>query len=99
MTRIDALMLLLAMPDPPEMRRAYRYTCPRDPLIDPDIIKRNLGTAYVTHRRQDRGADISCVVSVRRISAQKQNPLHHPHRPSNIWYHGPMSLLVKRRKA
>lgn len=64
--RLAAFVALLAQPDPPELARGYRYTQPRDPRRDPDMIKRDLGTAYVAHRRQDRGADLSCVVSVRR---------------------------------
>lgn len=68
MTRAQALALLLAQPDEPCLHRGYHYTQPRDPKRDPDVIKRDLGTAYVSHRRQDlqSGGDISCVVSVRR---------------------------------
>lgn len=62
-----ALLQLLALPDPACLPpRSYRYTYARDPRRDPDLIKRDLGTAYVTRRRQDHGGDISCVVSVRR---------------------------------
>lgn len=65
--RRAALAQLLALPDPSDLiGRGYRYTLGPDPLRDPDVIKRDLGTAYVTHRRQDYGADISCVVTVRR---------------------------------
>ncbi|MCR4301832.1 MAG: hypothetical protein NUV51_09500 [Sulfuricaulis sp.] len=69
MTKQEALALLLALPDPPDLpRRGYRYTQTRDPRRDPNVIKRDLGTAYVERRRQERGngGDISCVVSVRR---------------------------------
>lgn len=71
MTRAEALATLLALPDEPCLHRGYRYTCPRDPRVDPDLLKRDLGTAYVTHRRQDHGADISCVVSVRRMPVRR----------------------------
>lgn len=66
------LTQLLAQPDPPDLvGRGYRLTQPRDPRRDPEIIKRDLGTAYVAWRRQehDRG-EISCVVSVRRTKMQ-----------------------------
>lgn len=67
MTRFEALIVLLAQPDPPYMRRGYRYTYARCPLRDPEVIKRNLATAYVTWRRQEHvDGDISSVVSVRR---------------------------------
>ena len=66
-TRIEALMAILALPDEPCMSRDYRYTCARDPRRDPDVIKRDLGVAYVQHRRQQHAhGDVSCVVSVRR---------------------------------
>lgn len=72
MTRVEALIALLALPDPSDLRgRGYHYTYARDPRRDPEEIKRDLGTAYVTHRRQEHGADISCVVSVRRWPALK----------------------------
>lgn len=62
----EALLQLLALPDPPELRgRGYTTTCPRDPLRNPDTLKRDLGTAYVEWRRQDH-ADVSSVISVRR---------------------------------
>jgi hypothetical protein len=57
-------------PDPTDLRdrhgreRGHRWTMARDPGRDPDIVKRDLGTAYVEHRRQDHGHDISCVVAV-----------------------------------
>ena len=76
MTRAEALVALLALPVPPDLvGRAvdgvqrgigYHYTLGRTPLRDPEIIKRDLGTAYVTWRRMNWGPDISCVISVRR---------------------------------
>lgn len=65
-----ALYELLSLPDEPCLLdvhgrpRGYRRTVPRDPLRSPDIIKRDLGTAYVAHRRHDYGQDISCIVSI-----------------------------------
>ena len=66
--RRDALLRLLAKPDPLELRglRGYRYTCSRDPRRSADKIKRDLGTTYVEHRRQE-ARDVSSVVSVRRL--------------------------------
>lgn len=66
MTRLDAMIILLELPDEDCMHRGYRYTVPRDPRRDSEIIKRDLGTAYVAYRRQEMGVDISRVVSVRR---------------------------------
>lgn len=64
--RAAALIALLALPDSPCLvGRGYHSTCPRDPRRDPELIKRDLGTAYVEWRRQDH-ADGSAVVSVRR---------------------------------
>lgn len=60
----EALIKLLKQPDPPDIIRRYHYTCAG--ASNKDEIKHNLGTAYVTHRRQDAGQDISCVISVRR---------------------------------
>lgn len=69
MTKADALVLLLSRPDPPDLiGRGFHLTCPRSPFSDPDTIKRDLGTAYVEHRRQDH-ADLSAVIAV-----------HHEHR-------------------
>jgi hypothetical protein len=48
--------------DPKGRPRGHRWTVARDPKVDPDILKRDLGTAYVEHRRQDYGHDLSCVV-------------------------------------
>lgn len=71
--RLLALLELTALPDLADLinergiGRGYRYTYPRDPRRDPDVIKRDLGTAYVAWRRQEhRDGDVSCVVSVRR---------------------------------
>ena len=75
MTRPEALVALLALPVPPDLvgrevdgvRRGigYHYTLGRTPLRDPELIKRDLGIAYVQWRRQLwTGGD--CVVSVRR---------------------------------
>ena len=62
----DLLIRLIELPDPPALpHRGYKYTYPGDSRRK-DEIKRDLGTAYVEHRRQDAGQDISCVVSVRR---------------------------------
>jgi hypothetical protein len=62
------MLILLAMPDPPELRRGYRYTCARDQRRDAEVIKRDLATAYVAHRRQEwADGDISTIVSVRRL--------------------------------
>lgn len=70
LARQHALVALLALPDPPELTgRGYHYTVARDPRRDPDLIKRDLGTAYVAWRRQDH-ADGSGVVSVRRHPLQ-----------------------------
>lgn len=66
MTRLDAMIILLELPDEACMHRGYHYTVPRDPRRDAEIIKRDLGTAYVAYRRQEMGVDISRVVSVRR---------------------------------
>lgn len=66
MTREDALVELLALPDPIDLiGRGCHVTCASDPRADPERLKRDLGTAYVTWRRHDH-ADQSAVVSVRR---------------------------------
>ena len=67
-TRIEALILLLALPDEPCMPpRSRHYICARDPQRDPWVRKRELGIAYAEHMRQEwTNGDISCVVSVRR---------------------------------
>lgn len=70
MSREEALTILLAMPDERTLRRR-RYLCytqARHPAFNPEIIKRNLATAYAQHRRQElqTGGDISCIVSLRR---------------------------------
>lgn len=67
MTSAEAFIELLALPDEPCLHRGYRYTQPRSARVSPDILKRDLATAYCAHRMQDhKGNDISCVVSVRR---------------------------------
>lgn len=63
--RLLACIALAKMPDLPGMGRCYTYA--RDPRRDSDVIKRDLGTAYVAWRRQlHNDGDISSVVSVRR---------------------------------
>lgn len=67
--RYDSFVALLRQPDPSDLiGRGSRDTCARDPRRDPDVIKRDLGIAYVEHRRQERqfDGDISCIVSLRR---------------------------------
>jgi hypothetical protein len=68
MTRAAVLVALLELPPPaalPVERMGYRYMLPRDPRRDPEVLKRDLGTAYVAWRRQLwTGGD--SVVSVRR---------------------------------
>lgn len=64
--RREAIIALMDLPDPPELRRSYRYTQPRDPRRDADAIKRDLGMAYVQRRCHERGADVSGIVSLRR---------------------------------
>ena len=72
MTRPEALTALLALPPPaalPVERMGYNYRLGRMPLRDPELIKRDLGIAYVQWRRQLwTGGD--CVVSVRRQPLQ-----------------------------
>jgi hypothetical protein len=63
--RAEALLELLAMPDEPCLRRAHHLILSRDPKQPVDLIKRNLGMAYIEHRRQAH-ADISYVVSFAR---------------------------------
>lgn len=68
--RREALLELLVTPDLQCLRdrffrpRGYRQTVPRDPRKDPEILKRNLGIAYVQHRCQDHGQDVSGIVSI-----------------------------------
>ena len=76
--RSQALMELLLLPLPADLQDiGHHETYPRHPEgrcgplcqrtnSHPDIIKRDLGTAYVTWRRQDHGPDISCVINVRK---------------------------------
>lgn len=87
MTPAEALVALLAAPIHPSLigleAIGYKYKLPRHPNgrccaecsrtnSDPELIKRDLGTAYVTWRRQAHGVDISCVVSVRRLRMVKR---------------------------
>ena len=44
----------------------YRYTQPRDSKRNTEQVKRDLALAWLTHRRQELGADISKIVSFRR---------------------------------
>jgi len=70
MTKPEALMMLMSLPDEPALiGRGYRVTMVGK--SGADAIKRDLGTAYVTHRRQDHADDVSCVVSVRRYWKMK----------------------------
>lgn len=69
-----ALLALLKLPDPPDIRRGYRYTQSRPANRDPEIVKRDLGTAYVQHVRQTFGVDVSAVVSFRRRAALRVVP-------------------------
>jgi len=64
MTREEALMELLSRPDEPCLAglRVHRQTLPGDQ--DPDIVKRNLGRAYLLQRWQEH-KDISTVVGKR----------------------------------
>jgi hypothetical protein len=50
----------------------FKYTQCRDPLRDPEIIKRDLATAYVAWRKQDWGQDISEVICVRKFQLRKR---------------------------
>lgn len=67
--RATALMTVLSRPDPPDLLgiagepRGYRYTCAGNPLKR-ELIKRDLGMAYVQWRMHDAGRDISKVISV-----------------------------------
>ena len=74
MTRQEALIKLLAMPDPPELiGRGRHFVSARDPRRDPWKIKRALGVAYCEWQRQEHtNGDISCVVSVRRLRMVKR---------------------------
>jgi hypothetical protein len=65
MTREEALIELLALPDEPCLcgLRVHRLTQPGHP--ETDVIKLRLALAYVTHRWQDFGQDISCAKVVR----------------------------------
>jgi hypothetical protein len=67
--RREALYLLLMLPDELCMpHRGNSVTVPRDPTRAPDLMKRDLGTAYVEHRRHDYGQDISGIVSITKTS-------------------------------
>lgn len=74
---VDRQLALLALLDTADLpclpRRGYRYTQTRDPKRDPDVIKRDLGTAYVQHVRQT-GVDASGIVSLRRRAALRMVP-------------------------
>jgi hypothetical protein len=72
-----AIVALLALQDPLDLfslvdgdlrGRGYRYTQSRDPRRDPEILKRDLGTAHTEYRRHELGRDISEVVSFRKYS-------------------------------
>ena len=67
MTRAEALTLLLTLAPPaalPVERIGHHYTYPEH-KGDPEFIKRDLGMAYVQHRRQAYAGGDS-VVSVQR---------------------------------
>lgn len=68
MTRPEALTLLLSRPDELCLPRRASVVLWPEPARDPDVLKRDLGVAYVERRRQEHqvGGDISCVVSVAR---------------------------------
>lgn len=72
MTAIEALIIILSSPDPPDLaRRGFRYTQPGD-WLRRNEIKRDLGTAYVERMRQEwTDGDISRVISVRRLRMVK----------------------------
>lgn len=71
MTRYEAFVALLALPDPPGMVRGHHQVCARS--RDPWELKRQLGVAYVEHRRQDwMDGDISCVVAVRKLKIARR---------------------------
>lgn len=65
--RQQALLLLLELtvPLPGLERIGHKERLPRHPFRDPNIIKRDLGTAYVERRRHECGQDISEVLCVR----------------------------------
>ena len=65
--RLLAVVALKAMPSHPRIGHHYRYGRSKDP----DIVKRDLGRAYVEHVRQTYGEDISKVISVRRFALLK----------------------------
>lgn len=73
--RATAIVLLLtetkSLPEE-ALRRKMRCVqkLPRHPTRDPDIIKRDLGTAYVEHRRHNAGQDITEILAVRTFEGQ-----------------------------
>ncbi len=74
MTRQEALILLLSLPDEPGLASiGCHYTYARDPRRDPWTVKRELGIAYAKRCRQEwTNGDISCIVSVRRLKIVKR---------------------------
>lgn len=68
MTRLDAYIAILALPDESGMpRRANRRTYGPKPGVDPWQVKKALGIAFAEHQRQNwTDGDISRVVRVRR---------------------------------
>ncbi len=78
--RREAIITLLAMPDSFDLRsrvvagteirfvyRKYRYTCPsRLTQLGKDELKWALAKAYLQHRQEDAGRDLSCVISLRK---------------------------------
>jgi hypothetical protein len=64
--RYDALVALLALPDPIDLpARARHYVCAGDPLRR-DQLKIECERAYLRHRRAEYGDETS-IISVRRF--------------------------------
>lgn len=61
----DAWCTLLALPDPPDLRRGRHYT--QTGTLDRERIKADLARAYAFRRLHERGRDVSHIVSVRRF--------------------------------
>ena len=62
--RLLAVVALSKIPSHPSIGHHYRYGRSKDA----DIVKRDLGRAYVEHVRQTYGDDVSKVISVRRFA-------------------------------
>ncbi len=62
--RYDALRLLMAQPDLPDLRpRRRQITQAGLPLDQRERIKRNLATAYVAYRMEEAGRSAEGIVS------------------------------------